>query len=307
MQFALPSPADALALVARAVALAAIVVSTGAVVFRWGVLHRWPDGGQSPVPAWNGLAARTGAIAAACLVVSAPVRWFAQARSLVQADDPVLPMMANVLRTMWGRGWLLQAAAAVTLLVGMILARADRRTGWALAALSVAALTLSPALMGHAVAAERLQSVSVGADWIHVAMAGAWVGALTVLAIVARAPAPAPSDGDAPTAPVATLIELFHPVALTCSAVLVLTGVVSLLLRVEHLVDLLHSAYGAILAVKLALTLGVAAFGLHHSRRGAATARGGGAVARTLAAEAVLAAMVVAATAVLVGTSPPTM
>lgn len=283
-------------------ALAAIVVMTGAVTFRWGVLRRWPAPGRGPLVEWSEFIARSGAWAAACLLLVAPARLYFQARSLVVAGDPVLPMMGNVLHTMWGRGWMLQAAASLTMLVGLLFARRGSTAGWWLGLVSAAGVTLSPALMGHAVAAERLLGVSVLADWIHVAMAGAWLGALTMLALIVRSPSAAGSG-----APAATLIELFHPVALTCGAVLVATGVISLLLRVDHIADLLRSTYGAILAVKLAFALGVAALGLHHSRRGAQLVRLGGArgVARSLAVETILAGMVIATTAVLVGTAPP--
>jgi putative copper export protein len=234
----------------------------------------------------------------------APVRLYAQARGLVVAGDPVFPMMRNVMRTTWGRGWILQTVASFGVLCGFLLVQRGWRAGWWLAIVAALAATLSPALMGHAIAAERFLMVSLLADWIHVAMAGAWLGSLAMLALLARTTHAA---GSAANASLATLIDLFHPVALACSAVLVATGVVSLVLRVEHLGDLLDSAYGAILAIKLALTLGVAALGLHHARRGAALVRLGEApgVARSLVMEAALAAMVVATTAVLVGTSPP--
>lgn len=296
-----------LVVVARGFVLAATIVMAGAVVFHRGVLARWPAAPPAPLHQWSERTARSGVAAAACIVVLAPARLFAQARGLVVPGDPILPMMGNVMHTMWGRGWVLQTAASLCALAGLVLARRGSRGGWPLAFASTLGVTLSPALMGHAIAAERLLVVSVLSDWVHVAMAGAWLGTLAMLALVARVGVAATAPAAASDTAVATLIDLFHPIALICSATLVATGVISLLLRVDHLGDLPHSAYGAILAVKLTLTLGVAAFGLHHSRRGANRVRLGQAahVARSLAAETVLAGMVIAATAVLVGTSPP--
>ena len=123
-----------------------------------------------------------------------------------------------------------------------------------------------------------------------------------MLALILRSASAAGSG-----APAATLIELFHPVAVACGAVLVATGVTSLVLRVDHIADLLRSTYGAVLAVKLAFTLGVGILGLHHARRGAQLVRLGGAhsVARSIAVETILAGMVIATSAVLVGTAPP--
>jgi putative copper export protein len=295
---------DVLVVLARAVAFAAIVVTTGAVVFRWGVLQRWPAPRPEPFAEWSDLITRSAAWAAACLTLVEPVRLYAQARSLVDAGDPALPMMANVLRTVWGRGWMLQTGAALAALAGLLLVHRGARAGWWLTLAASLGLTLSPALMGHAVAARHLLLASLLADWIHVAMAGAWLGALAMLAFIACTTTAAASDDHTF---VATLIELFHPVARAAAMVLIVTGVISLLLRVDHLRDLLHSTYGAILAVKLALTLGVAGLGANHAMRGAqrARARGNRAVVGSLVAETVLAAAVIAATAVLVGVAPP--
>lgn len=293
-----------LAFVTRAVALAAIVAMTGAIAFRWGVLRRWPATSPAPLGEWSASVARAGAWAAVCIVLIAPLRLYAQAHGLVMAGDPVLPMMSNVIQTMWGRGWILQCGAALAMLAALLWAGRGSPRGWRLALVSAIAITSSPALMGHAIAAERLLVLSMLADWLHVSMAGAWLGTLAMLALVAQRAATGAAGGDPP---VATLIELFHPVALTCSLALVVTGVVSVLLRVDRLGDLLHSRYGAILAVKLLLTFCVAALGLHHSRRGAQLARRGETrgVVRSLASEVALAVMVIAATAVLVATEPP--
>lgn len=275
---------------------------TGAIAFRWGVLRRWPASRAGLSVAWNALVARSGAWAAGCLLLVSVARLYAQARNLIVVGDPVLPMIDNVLHTTWGLGWMLQSFAALTMLAGLTLARRGSRAGWWLGGASALAITLSPALMGHAVAAERLLVLSVFADWVHVAVAGAWLGSLAMLASIARS-----ASADIGDAPIATLIELFHPVALTSAATLVTTGVASIFLRVDHLVDLLHSSYGAVLAIKLTLTLGVAAIGFYHSRQGARLARLGGtpSVTRSLVVETILAGCVIAATAVLVGTAPP--
>ncbi len=285
-------------------ALAAIVVMTGAIAFRWSVLRRWPAARAAPLREWNAFVAGAGALAAACVLVAAPVRLYAQAVGLTPADDPVLPMMWNVMQTMWGRGLELQTAAALAMLTGLLCARRNLQWGWSLGLLAAAGIALSPALMGHAIAADSWLAATVVADWIHVLMAGAWVGTLAVLTLIARR---ATRGGAGVDSPIALLIELFHPVALVCSAVLVVAGVLGLFLRVHSIGDLIHSSYGAVLAVKLALTLGLAALGLHHSRHGARLARAGetARVVRSLTAEAMLAAAVIAATAVLVGTSPP--
>lgn len=241
--------------------------------------------------------------AAAAISIVAPARLYLQARSLVDLTDPVLPMMSNVLRTTWGRGWLVQLMASLAALAGFLIVNLRGRGGLGLALLAALVLTLSPALMGHAVAADRLVVLSLGSDWLHVTAAGAWVGTLCIVTIVSV------SIGDAvPEKPsTANLIAAFHPVALAAATALVVSGVASLLLRVEHLGDLFRSTYGGILAVKLALTAAVAVLGWHHARNGVRLAIGGSrsTLTRSLMAETILAAVVIGATALLVGTAPP--
>ncbi|MDB4917937.1 MAG: copper resistance protein [Gemmatimonadetes bacterium] len=286
---------DIIAIAARAVALAAIVVMTGAVVFYWLVARRADGSATFP--------AKVGMRAAACVLLVSPARLYMQARALVDAGDPVAPMMANVLHTPWGRALMLQAAAVLLALVAFLLVQRRGRVGWWLALVPVFALCCTPALMGHAAAAEQYANVSIAVDSLHVVAAGGWIGALFLLALTIRSLEPSVTSG----AQAATLIELFHPVALWCTGALLVTGVMNLSFRVLHFRELLTSQYGAIIAIKVALTLGVAGIGFHHSRRGALLARAHGtaAVRKTLIAESVTAVLVLIATAVLVGTSPP--
>jgi putative copper export protein len=284
----------------RGIALAGIVVAAGATSFRWGVLPRWSADAPRPLRA---RVARVGAWGALLTALAAPARLNLEARSLLDPGDPVLPMISNVLRTTWGHGWTLQLVAAVLALVAFLLASRCVRGAWVLAIAATALLALTPALMGHAVAAERHVLVSIGSDWLHVLAAGAWVGALFMLTIVIAAMPPRVPNDDAAS----TLIAAFHPLALTSAAVLVLSGVTNLLLRVDRLADLVHSSYGAILGVKLVLTGGVIVLGWHHSRKGTrlAMAETRATLMRSLIAETILAALVIGATALLVGTAPP--
>lgn len=273
----------------------------GAASFRWAVLPRWSVA-ESDARQYGVLTSRIGAWAATVVAVVAPARLYLQARSLVDVTDPVLPMMSNVLRTTWGRGWLLQLVAALVALAGFLFALRRVRGGWGFAAPAALLLALSPAFMGHAVAADRLVLVSLGSDWLHVTAAGMWIGTLLLVTIVVTMHDDSPDDTS-----VASLIAAFHPVALTSATVLAASGLASLLFRVQRFGDLLHSPYGAILAAKLALTGCVAALGWHHARNGARVAVAGGrsGVARTLVAETVFAVLVIAVTALLVGTAPP--
>jgi putative copper export protein len=289
------------ALVARAIVLAATVLVTGAVVFRIAIVGRAGRLSHGLDVTWNDLAARGGFLGSAAIVLLAPLRLYLQASAFVMRGDPVAPMMHNVLATGWGRGWDLQTITAAIACVAFWMAR-RRRWPWALCALAALALALAPARMGHAAAAEHRLALSIASDWAHVTSAGAWVGTLSLLAVVLgrRSTQIAPATS-------AACIRCFHPVALTSAGVLLSTGVITLFLRVDRVADLLHSEYGLILAAKLGATLGVAMLGLHHARHGERLANEAGplAVGRTLIAESWFAAAVIAATALLVGTAPP--
>lgn len=286
---------EILAAVARAIAFAGIVVVTGAVVFHWIVLRRAARTSTLPPLA--------GVVAAACIMLVSPLRLYEQARALVDASDPVAPMMHNVLNTAWGHTLLLQDAAALLALLAFVLAMKRMSAGWWLTLVPALALCCTPAYMGHAAAVEQYVAVSIVVDCLHVMAASAWVGALFLLALVIHSVKDFRASGDT----AAALIDAFHPVAQWSVVTLVVTGVMSLSFRVLHFTWLLHSEYGALFAIKLALTLLVAAVGFHHSRNGAERARASGAkaVTTTLLVECALAACVIAATSVLVATSPP--
>ncbi|MFI5312214.1 MAG: copper resistance D family protein [Gemmatimonadales bacterium] len=247
--------------------------------------------------------ARGAAAACTVLVAVAPARLWFQARGLVESAGDALPMARGVLQTSWGTGWSIQCMLALVALAGFVVALRARRGGWGLAALAVGALVFTPAAMGHAIARERLTTLSVLCDGAHVAAAGAWVGALFFVWLASRAQRSRPEGG----ATLAPLIDAFHPVALTSAAVLVLSGTGNLLLRVDRLADLLGSSYGTVFFVKLGLTAVVLGLGARHSRSAAKRARTGAAdaVSRSLATEAAFAALTIAVTALLTGTSPP--
>lgn len=277
----------------RAVVLGGTVLAAGAVAFRLVVARR--------VGAGDATAVRWGMWSSVVLLAVAAPRLWLQARGFVDAGDPVLPMMANVLQTRWGLGWSLQAAGALVALSGFIPSPWKSRWGGALCVAGALALVAAPALMGHAVAVTRLRWLAVPADMLHTLAASTWTGALTVLTVCA-AKLRTDREGGATTG---RMITAFHPMALTSAAVIVATGALGAWLRVTHLSSLLHTGYGAIFATKLVFAALVTAIGGYHSRRGAEDARRGAATLhRSLRAEVLFAALVIVATALLVG-SPP--
>jgi putative copper export protein len=248
-------------------------------------------------------AARLGMWAVLALAAVAPPRLLLQASGLVEPSDPVWPMALNVLGTTWGRALMLQVAGALAALVGFVLARRARPAGWRIALAALIAVAISAACMGHPVANARLVWVSVPLDVLHVASVGVWVGTLSVLARISFSTDVRSEGGGT----IAALVAAFHRVAIWSAAVVVASGTLSVLLRVDHLRNLLTSVYGTVLFVKIGAVCAVACLGAYNSRTAIRRARNGlvRSTMATLAAEVCFAAITLAVTAVLVATDPP--
>lgn len=106
----------------------------------------------------------------------------------------------------------------------------------------------------------------------------------------------------------APLLVYFSPLALFGAAAVVASGVVASYAHVGSVGNLFSSAYGRLLLVKLAVVLTVVAFGWRNWKRMTPRLRelGDRAMLRSVAGEVLLAILVLAVTAVLVITPPPT-
>lgn len=268
------------------------MLAAGAVAFRWFVVPRARLGRALDAP----LGMVVSASAAILALVTVPRAWL-QASALSLEPGDAWKLLPRVLATSWGTGATYQAVAAVVMVVGTRFARRkDADAGWALCAAAALVLAATPAMMGHANAVEGSRRLSLAMDFLHVVAAGAWIGGLLPLAFVARA-----GEGDA----TAALIRAFHALAMTAAIVVAGTGVGAVLVRFGGVGPLLHSGYGALLGIKVALVAVVLAFGARHYRSGERDAAAG-TVARSLAVEFAIAVAVIGATAILVATDPPT-
>jgi copper transport protein len=156
-------------------------------------------------------------------------------------------------------------------------------------ALLAAAITFSGT--GHAAASGNLTDRVV--DTAHILAASVWVGGLAVLASL--------SFGT-PTRPGSEVFQRFSRLAMTAVAVVVGTGTINALLRLDAWSQLWDTRYGLILSVKIALVAGVLATATF-SRR--AVGRGE-APWRPVRVEAVGTVAILAITSVLTFTAPPT-
>jgi copper transport protein len=177
------------------------------------------------------------------------------------------------------------------------------------AALGALAIVVTPALTGHASTTQPV-GLARTVDVLHVTAASAWLGALLSLLFTAlplvRGTRAMSAIGSGPL--VASLVQSFHPVALTCSAIVVASGFVAAWLRLPTVPALWESTYGRLLLLKLVFVALVVILGALNWRRmlpslgDEIAARR---ITRTAGAELTLAAVVLAVTAVLVSTPTP--
>lgn len=178
----------------------------------------------------------------------------AAARGLPQALQPQLA--GRFAATRFGYTVLIQAGIAAAVAV---LAMTARTRGVALAALAAAGLgAFAPGWWGHA-GADGVLVVALASDWTHVLAVTAWAGGLAVLAAVLLR-----RDADLDVIPPA---QRFSRLAGWALAVVVATGVVNALLRISALGQLIDTAWGRLVLIKLGLVAGIAALGYRNRRR----------------------------------------
>ena len=150
----------------------------------------------------------------------------------------------------------------------------------------IVGLAVAIAGAGHGAASGR--PLDLGIDALHALTAGIWVGGLVALAVLGR--------GVPPLA-----LRRFSALAMGSVLVLVATGTLNSLEQIKDPLDLLLTRYGLFLLLKLGLVasaLAAAAFSRHRLREG-------GIPLTSVRFEAGLTASVLAVTAVLGMTAPP--
>ena len=172
-----------------------------------------------------------------------------------------------------------------------------------LAALGVAAAVAALALIwaSHANGASPWRPLNLVGLWAHVMAVGVWIGGLPWLLLGLQGPA-GPARGAA--------VRRFSLLATVALVVVLLTGLSRAVAEVGAPANLIHTSFGAALLVKLGLVLVLVALGALSHFVLVPTVDGGEAelrgLRRTIAAEIVLGAAVLAATGVLAGLAPAT-
>jgi putative copper export protein len=293
---------------ARWLEFAALLSVLGALGFRHGVLPPLAARGVPTADAAD-RARRLGLAMLLLYVVAAGIRVYTQSAAIYGKDAFAWGALSRLLsETVWGAGWSVGVIGAVLVALGWTASKRNVMLGTPLALTGALGMVLSPSLSGHA-ASSSYFIANVTLDTMHVAVAGMWIGGLAML-LCAGIPAMLQlSDGN-PHAAVGALVSSFHPLALLCAPLAVVTGLGLGWLRVGDLEALLATSYGRTLLLKVGCVVLVLAMGAFNSLRvrrtlgnpdGTGTTR----FRRTASIELALGALVVAVTTFLVVTPLP--
>lgn len=270
---------DAAALAAAEQASRLVKISVGEIIARWllylsaaaltggalFVLAVWQPalgairgGAEEPdsfEPPWQGLAF----VALILLAIAGVVAFLTQAgqASGVEIAAPWSSAAGGVLfNTRFGALWIVRLGLMFAI-AGLLSPTATARDRWIAFGLSLL-LLLTISLGSHA-AAEPRPLFPVAADFIHLAAASIWVGGLTHF--VAGMWAARRFEPPFRAQLTARLIPRFSALALISVAVLALTGLYAMVLRVGSLEALNNTIYGRAMVVKVIIILPMIAIG----------------------------------------------
>jgi putative copper export protein len=251
----------------KAACYISLAIIIGLVVVRW-MLGR---AAGTPAEAVGSLSALA-VLAAGALAFSSLMRLIGHTVAAFGPADALAweNLRLIAIESRWGMSWQIQFFAASLVLAAAIAIRSRGGRGWPLLAVTALIACAATPLLGHA----------AGSAWrgmlhaSHVLAGGAWLGTLIVIVLVEwmtardrRASLAFPETGDL-AGPIATgLVSQFSPVALTAAAVVFASGLLAAVVYLTALADLLHSAYGRALTIKLTLVLGILVCGYANWQR----------------------------------------
>lgn len=253
-------------------------------------------------------------VAAVGLSIVAFVVMTASMAGVAITDVDSASLKTMIADTPMGHAWAVRIAAlALALFAGLALKRRETRAGLGLATLPGGVALATLAWTGHGAAGEGLAgAVQLVADIVHLAAAGAWVGALAGLGVLVCRAAAADDVALAHRA-----LDGFALVGTIIVGLIVATGAINgyLLVGPGHVLALPSSLYGRLLLAKLTLfgvMLGLAAANryrhtpaLHAAIRDGGTDQAVRALRRSLAVEGGAAAAILGLVAWLGTLAPP--
>jgi len=262
--------ADSLAdplIYARAIHFGATMLVAGAVLFAVFIA----------APAWRG-AAGNGAVAIKVRARLAVIAWIGLALAAIagavwlvltaaaMSSRPATQVFGDgvlwtvLSQTTFGRAWLTRFAIACALAATLpaLLSPRDRKSPWLeiTAAILAAAFAGALAWSGHAAGGLGDEAIiHPAADVLHLIAAAAWVGALLPLIVLLAA---AGAD-DASLTMARTATTRFSIVGIVSVGTLLVTGIVNTYYLAGSVPALLHTDYGRLLLIKIALFLAMVA------------------------------------------------
>ncbi len=290
----------------RWVELVALLTLVGAVIYRLFILQ---DAALPPaITADSADRTRRLAIGAVLLfLVATATRVVSESNLMPRESSGRMHAVIGIIRdTGWGHGWTIGLVGALLMLAGLVAGRGSY-VGWAIAGLGVAAVATSEALTGHAGASIHRLPLAVAVDVAHVLGAGGWIGGLAVVMFCGMPALRAVSDDERPRAG-SSLVRAYHRATVDSVTVVVATALVAAWLRLGKISELWTSAYGNMLLRKIIFVVVLLAFGLFHWRTAVKPDWDDDSkfrFQRSVAFELVIAAVVVAITALLIGMNPP--
>lgn len=254
---------------AKALSYAAVIAAIGVCAVRWRLVPALrPRPGADPTERLLVRLAHVGAAAGAVASAALLLRLWAHTVVAFGLADGLAWENIRIIAidSRWGFGWRLQVIASLAAIAAFACAARWPSPGWPAASIAAAASAGIVPLLGHAAG----DPVRTAIHAAHLLGAGIWLGSLAASVLAtseASAPNAAPANG-ALGAPVrAALLHELASVALPGSAVLVLSGVWVSWIYVGSPVNLVTSAYGRALLVKLALVGAVGLCGFVNRQR----------------------------------------
>jgi putative copper export protein len=217
--------------------------------------------------------------------------------SLAEPGEAWMPLVQAVLGTSVGKALQLQAIWAAAAIVAFAVARQGRDRGWKVASIALVILALTPGLAGHA-ATSASPTLALAAAMLHVLGAGLWIGGLFNLWRL---------TGPSSDLTLQRALAAFHPVALGGTGLLALSGAYHVWSILGAPSDLVTTAWGRLLALKLGLVAAALGMGYRHWKTAERSVANGdrATVRRSIGREVLIALAVVAVTAVLTATEKP--